>query len=42
VAAWIVKDTDPVWAEPASWVWRTPAQFRNKRVAVFLCDSAGK
>ncbi|MDP2998814.1 MAG: hypothetical protein Q8N47_15110 [Bryobacterales bacterium] len=42
VAAWIVEDIDAVWRDPTSWVWRTPAQFRNKRVAVFLCGSAGR
>jgi hypothetical protein len=39
VAAWIVKDTDAVWRDPTSWIWRTPAQFRNKRVAIYLCDT---
>lgn len=33
----VVKDTDPVWADPNSWVWREPPQFANSYFRVFVC-----
>ena len=35
--AWVVKDTDPLWRDRESWVWRTTASFRNRHYAVFVC-----
>lgn len=36
-AAWVIKDTDPIWANHENWPWRRPASFRNRHIAVFLC-----
>jgi hypothetical protein len=36
IAAVVVDSTDPVWADPQSWVWRTPPDFVQTQVRVCL------
>jgi hypothetical protein len=33
----IVKDVDPVWSEPGSWVWRRKAMVQNRFGRAFQC-----
>jgi hypothetical protein len=35
-----VKDTDWVWNDPASWVWREQPIFANRYVRLFQCGAA--
>jgi hypothetical protein len=37
ISALVVKDTDPVWRAPGSWVWRRNPDISGDRVRVFLC-----
>ena len=34
----IVKDTDPVWADKSSWVWRNKPMLANRYARAFLCN----
>jgi hypothetical protein len=36
ISALVVKDTDPVWSIPGSWVWRREADIAGDHVRVFL------
>ena len=36
ISALIFKDTDPVWADRSSWIWRAQPLFANKFVRVIL------
>ena len=36
-ALYIVKDTDPVWLQPRSWVWTRTPVFANQFVRIFAC-----
>ena len=33
----VAKDTDPVWRDPASWVWTEPPVFANSYFRLFRC-----
>ena len=37
----VVKDTDEVWKDPASWVWRQKAVFGNRYIRLFSCGESG-
>jgi hypothetical protein len=39
IATLIVKDTDPIWRNSRSWVWRQDALFSNEFARVFACES---
>jgi hypothetical protein len=34
---YVVKDTDPVWSQANSWVWRRQPVFANQFVRIFAC-----
>jgi hypothetical protein len=36
ISAVVVKDTDPVWSIPGSWVWRRKPAISGDHVRVFL------
>lgn len=43
ISALVVKDTDPVWSDASSWVWKRKPAFANDRVMVFvLAETAAK
>jgi hypothetical protein len=33
----VAKDTDPVWSDRGSWVWRQPADYASRYVRLFRC-----
>ena len=37
----VVKDTDPVWNDPSSWVWSRKPVFANRYVRLFSCGDGG-
>jgi hypothetical protein len=37
----VVKDTDPVWSDPRSWVWMGKPVFANRYVRLFSCGDGG-
>jgi len=37
----VVKDTDPVWNDPTSWVWNRKPVFANPYVRLFSCGDGG-
>jgi hypothetical protein len=37
----VVKDTDPVWNNPTSWVWSRKPVFANPYVRLFSCGDGG-
>jgi hypothetical protein len=37
---YIVKDTDPGWRRPNSWIWRQPPIFANQFVRIFSCATS--
>ena len=37
---YVVKDTDPVWMQPHSWVWTRTPLFANQFVRIFACTTA--
>ena len=37
----VAKDTDPVWKDPGSWVWRQKPVFGNRYVRLFSCGDTG-
>jgi len=37
----VVKDTDPVWKDPASWVWSRKPVFASRYVRLFSCGDGG-
>ena len=37
----VVKDTDPVWNDPSSWVWTRKPVFANAYVRLFSCGDGG-
>jgi hypothetical protein len=39
ITALVVKDTDPIWSDPDSWVFRKFPIFRNRSTRVFDCHS---
>lgn len=44
IDALLVKDTDPIWADTTSWVWKAHPTFENRFARAFLCrpgDYAG-
>ncbi len=41
IDALIVKDTDPVWADRNSWVWKKQPAWANGYAKVFLCGAKG-
>jgi len=36
ISALVVKDTDPVWSVPGSWVWRRKPLISGEHLRVFL------
>ncbi|MGO9775817.1 MAG: hypothetical protein ACLPM3_04420, partial [Terracidiphilus sp.] len=40
IDAVVVEDTDPVWREPTSWIWRRQPAVANDYVRAFLCGAA--
>jgi hypothetical protein len=36
----VAKDTDPIWADRASWVWTEKPAYANSYVRLFSCKSA--
>jgi hypothetical protein len=36
ISALIVKDTDPVWSIPASWMWQREPLISGQHIRVFL------
>jgi hypothetical protein len=37
----VVKDTDPVWSDPNSWVWTGKPVFSNAYIRLFSCHDTG-
>lgn len=37
IAALVFKDTDPVWKDKSSWIWKSPALISNDYVRVIQC-----
>jgi hypothetical protein len=42
IDALIVKDTDPVWLDSQSWVWKREPLFGNAFARVFACDGLAR
>ncbi len=40
IDAVVVENSDRVWREPASWIWRQPPAVANEYVRAFLCGRA--
>jgi hypothetical protein len=38
----VVKDTDAVWRDANSWVWRQKAVFGNSYVRLYSCGDSGE
>jgi hypothetical protein len=41
IDVFVAKDTDPVWRDRASWVWKRPAIFENEFVRMIPCKGQG-
>lgn len=39
ISALLFKDTDPVWKDKSSWIWKSPALISNDYVRVIPCGS---
>jgi hypothetical protein len=39
ISTLVVKDTDPVWDDSQSWVWKREPLFSNEFARVYACDS---
>ena len=39
VRAILVKDTDPVWGDPQSWMWKRNPEYENSFSRVFACPN---
>jgi len=41
ITALLFKDTDPVWKDKSSWIWKTHPLLSNDFVRVIECGGAG-